>query len=403
MTKELIRLEAEIGTGVFPDIANKSAPFWIDSRNVIFSEQAVQPVPGLRKIIGGQQSDSVLGLIKTKISGAEQLFWGDSSKLYRTGLASISTETEGSGYGVNTIPHWSFAKWGTWMLATNGQDTPQIYKGTSFGNLTGINGFTWARFFVPITPHMVAISTSAGDDFFHYSDEDDVETWQPLANNQAGIQQIRDLDGPIACAFAINDSQIAVYTQNQMHAISYIGPPFIFGAKRLLTGIGAVGPRAIVARGRYHYGFGPQSIWVTDGTSFKAISDYAVSDYIWKDINEDKLHLVCGQYLDSENAVVFYYPSSGSSFNDKGIIYETLSGSWGILNYGRTASDQGTDRLEMYSADRFGNIWAQNSRTTPLGGTEDGIFVVQETIETGLGYGGGGYGQVGYGGSVSFG
>lgn len=387
----------ELQSGVWPDLKQRAAPFFADGSNVLFADGGVQPIPGASRLMKSQNSKPILGAL-TVVSGSTiTAFAGDADNIYAQ-VVDGSVSTVGSGYSSSSF--WSMQKWGTWVLATNGVDTPQIYKGSSFANLTGLGSeFTYLKFFARVTPFMLGIGSSQGDDWYHWCDEDDVEDWVLTTANQAGNKQMRDLDSPLMAAIEFNDQSVAVFTLNRMYAISYIGPPFLFGDELLVSECGAVGPQAVKKIGQLVYGFGPQYIWVTDGTSRRIISDNAVSDYIYSDLNRTYQSKVVAQFLASEQAVAFYYPGAGAEWPNKGVVYNLKNESWAPLSYGRTASDQAENQEYMITGDQYGRLWTQNNRVVPFD-QSNGVFAIADSGTVSAQYGSLNFGEGLYGGSM---
>lgn len=400
MPENLIDLGPEqLQSGVWPDLKQRAAPLFVDASNVLFADGGIQPVPGASQLMKSQASQPIRGAISIVDSTSITAFAGDDDAIYAQ-VVGGAVSTVGSGY--STTDHWSFQRWGSWLLATNGVDTPQIYKGSSFANLTGLGSeFTTLKFFARVSPFLLGFYSSAGSDYYHWSDEDDAEDWVVTTANQAGNAQIRDLDSEIQAVTELNDNSVAVFTLNQMHTVSYVGTPFLFGNELLVSGVGTVGPKGVVRVGQLVYGFGPQFIWVTDGVSRRILSDSAVSDYIYSDLNRDNQHRVVAQWLPSEQAVAFYYPGAGATYPNKGVIYCLPTQTWSILSYGRTASDQAENQQYMITGDQYGRLWSQNNRAIPFEANE-GIFSVKEAATVSATYGSFNYGSGLYGGTMEF-
>ena len=79
---------------------------------------------------------------------------------------------------------------------------------------------------------------------------DGLDDWVASATNTAGSLLIREATGEIMCVTQLGNN-LAVYTQNQMFIVSYVGLPNIIGYKPALdSGVGAVSPSSVVSVGR---------------------------------------------------------------------------------------------------------------------------------------------------------
>lgn len=335
-------LGKSFGSGVHPSLHPLSIPLWRDVRNVRFFGDRVEKMAGWSTALTSGIAVPIRGMQQLLLAASQNLFYGTTTNLYRwTGSGSPSSV--GSSYtGITNetvlapASYWSMERWGNWLVATNGVDAPQIWKTTTFSALDVDSQFTTAEIFVRRGPHMLAFNTSAGRDTFHWCAEDDIEDWD-TATQSAGNLTIRDISSKIIAAVPLGD-QIAVYSKDQMYLVRYSGSPFYFGYFPALEEFGPVGKAAVVPVGRRNYGFGKDRIWVTDGTQVEYIDGPNIHHFIYDNLNTAQLSKVCGYHEESFNMVVFYYPTSGSSEPDRGVGYDYKTGTWTILDFGRTSA-----------------------------------------------------------------
>ena len=156
-------------SGIFASLHKLDVPLWIDGENVEFRDGMVRKSRGwvlpssdvtLFDSVSGNFDDATgnfddggdaptfsslgagpfRGLQQQKtLDDALHLFWGNTTNLFHsTGGAGASV---GSGFtgqqdeGTQPATQWSMTPWGDWMVATNGVDNAQIYKGASFAAL----------------------------------------------------------------------------------------------------------------------------------------------------------------------------------------------------------------------------------------------------------------------------
>lgn len=401
MSELLAKFEGEsFVKGAFPGLSDREGGFFRDGRNVVFTEFSVQPVAGQQLLFSRIQNATVAGLRASFISGTPTLFVAYLDSIYK--WTSGTPSSVGSGYtgvadATSTAPatRWSMERWGTWMLATNGVDAAQVYKGTSFGALAGTT-FSTAEIFARRTPFMLAFNTSNGGDRIEWCHDDDVETWTPSATNKAGNLNVRDLNGDIVCAKPLQN-EVAFYTENEAGIVSFIGTPNWFGADVTQEGIGAVSKNAVAVVGNMHYGFGPRGIWRSDGLNHEYASQPAVHDFIFNTFNYAQRSKVAAWHDSLESCVVFWYPST-ADYNDIGVRFNYRNGSWSIEASPRNlAEDSGAFRYGI-TADRFGDIYSQNVVGAPAGGVTANPVNMSSNIDFSVGYGYGGYGQGRFGG-----
>lgn len=183
-------------------------------------------------------------------------------------------------------------------------------------------------------PHMLAFNYQEGGvDYpttFSWCSADNLDDWVGSATNTAGNLQIREATGEIRCVTQLGNN-LAVYTQNQMFVVSYIGLPNIFGYKPALDGVvGAVSPNSVVAVGRMNYGLSRDGFFVTDGASSKMIGrDSGMNRFFRENASVTELGQVYGFDNSKENEVVWGIPLNSAKIT-KEIYYNYKTNQWGM-------------------------------------------------------------------------
>lgn len=183
-------------------------------------------------------------------------------------------------------------------------------------------------------PHMLAFNYQEGGvDYpttFSWCSADNLDDWVGSATNTAGNLQIREATGEIRCVAQLGNN-LAVYTQNQMFVVSYIGLPNIFGYKPALDGVvGAVSPHSVVAVGRMNYGLSRDGFFVTDGASSKMIGrDSGMNRFFRENASFTELGQVFAFDNSKENEVVWGVPLNSAKIT-KEIYYNYKTNQWGM-------------------------------------------------------------------------
>ena len=215
-------------------------------------------------------------------------------------------------------------------------------------------------------PHMLAFNytDSNGDNptKFSWCSADGLDDWVASATNTAGSLLIREATGEIMCVTQLGNN-LAVYTQNQMFIVSYVGLPNIFGYKPALnSGVGAVSPGSVVSVGRMNYGLSRDGFFVTDGASTKMIGRESGMNQFFRDnASFTELGQVVAFDNAKENEVVWGIPLGQNKIN-KEIYYNYKNNAWGMRD--STISDYHergifNDALSASSAGAFnfeGNV-----------------------------------------------
>ena len=371
-----------MGTGVKPGGSALRAPLWVDAQNVIFDSDGPHSMRGrltptaLTPFFdsvagnfddatgnfddGGQGTLSFSKPLSVPVTGLlEQLttaneifvFIGYLAALYKWGSAAapedVSKAGGYTGYDDESITHpatmWSIQPWVDYTVATNGVDAPQYYTGSGdFANLAdAVTAFTTAEIFQPLGPHMLAFATGNSKRGFSWCKENDITVWQSATHPSAGAKVIREFNADIKCVKPLGDG-LAVYTENQMAIVSYLGTPLYFGALLALGGIGATGKNSVCVVGRLHYGLSRDGIWRTDGATKEYVTDDSFKDWLHDNLNLNQLSKVSAFYNEKFHTVQFSVPMLGSNSVAQEIVLNIESRALMIKStlYGTVYSDR---------------------------------------------------------------
>lgn len=317
--------------------------FWQDGRNVWWRDGGTQKMDGYTKAASLTATTTpIRGLGSLLDSASRKLAIGTKDTLYIWDESDMSIA--GSGYTgtltestIKAATQWSIESWGNWFFATNGVDKPQVWKGigASFTDVANMV-VTSAELFVRAGPHLLAFNTSSSRGHFCWSDADNPETWTATTVNAAGSLNIRDIDSEIIAAVPMAD-RIAVYSQERMYLVSYLGSPFYFGYAPALAGIGALSKHAVVSIDRLNYGLSRQGFYMTDGSQFQWIDDPAIRTWFKARMNWSQRSKVCAYHDEDATQVIWYYPTT-STEPDEGLGYDYQRRNWSIYQHGRTAA-----------------------------------------------------------------
>lgn len=357
-------LRTEINSGLKLDPYPLQPVLWIDGDNIHFGPNGVEKIKGFSATFATTPTKPIRGMVQLlNSSGTQQLFFGDQNDIYRSNALGAPVSV-GSGFTGNLnetvsalASTWSMTNFGDFIMATNGVDTPQIYKGTSFANLAGIN-FTTAEIFVKRGPHVLALNLNTDNREFKWSDEDAPEVWVPTASNAAGDLLIRELESQIMAAVPLGD-RIAIYGKDSMYIVTYVGTPNYFGYKPGPNGIGAVGKKAVVARGRLNYGLSQQGFWETDGVTFRYIDDGEVRDFLQDNLNFSQASKVNGYNDELNNQITWYLPT-GTGEPEIGLSFNYQNRTWSRTTNGFTSSIERQVFTNSVVADKDGDVFFNN-------------------------------------------
>jgi len=194
-----------------------------------------------------------------------------------------------------------------------------------------------------------------------WSEVGDATVWQASANNQAG--SFRLAEGSKIVGGIQASQQALIWTDLALWAMQYIGYPNVFGFNKLADGVGLLAQKAVGILGRATY-------WMSPG-GFNVLSEGGpqdmacpVWDQIFQNLNtsldpngypySDMVQCATNSIFDE---VMWFYPSSNSTYNDSYVKYNTLTQAW---DYGLLDRAAWCDQSVLGSplgADSDGYIW----------------------------------------------
>lgn len=341
MSRRLVKLGPElVDTGLFPDQPGENAPLWATGQNVTFIPGYARPSFGTEIVGELTQPGSVTGFGVCRIAGTPTGFAGNKNQVVKfTDPDSIWSPTVvGSSYTGDDQDIWVFAAWDDWMIFTNGVDHVQISKaGAAAANLDTDSQFTTAKAVLEAGEFVFAFNTDSGNgNDSWWCNKGNPEVWQAAASNIAGDIELRTSTSEITCAKLLREVPF-YYTQISQHRLNFVGAPDVWQTEKTANEVGACGPAAVVEVGAFHYGFGKQGIWRSDGVSATYIDVGFIHDYIFDDLGEDYLNGVVAFNADNDDSVIFSFPTSSSTYNNRSVAFHLVKQTWTILGYGITA------------------------------------------------------------------
>jgi len=277
----------------------------------------------------------------------------------------IGPEVSTSAFGWGTDA-WNVSTWGTprstsnvtlearqWSLDNFGEDLiATVLNGgafqwdTSAGVSTraaAISGApTKSRLSLVSTPdrHLVFFgtqptigATNPQDDLLiRFSDQENITTYQPTAENTAG--SLRVADGSRIVAAERSRGQILVWTDSSLHALQFIGPPFTFGLRQLGQNCGIVGIHAGLDLNGVAYWMSQDSFFLYDGTVKKL--PCTVEQFIFDNLNVTGAENAFAGHNGEFNEIMWFYPRTGSDTINAVVAYNYLEQTWWTGTLDRT-------------------------------------------------------------------
>lgn len=385
MSERLVRLD-QLAIGLTPDLPDQTPSLWEDGRNVLFVDKELQPLPGQ------------IPLVKTglKINAmnrtGDSVFLGTNTSVlvYSISQAKIYNVTPA---GDTSTGPWSFVAYGTWIIGSHGGKV-YIWKpgeeGENPPQFSLISDApTGVVFLLKFKNYVLAV----GKEYVYWCDDDNPELWTPEQDNQAGSLFIRDCQGDIIGGVA-NDDIALICTQKEVIKLNYLSTPYIFGYKKIFEGAGIWNHKSITIVNNTVFGFGPNGIWCSNGSSFSYIDKGKVSDTISTNMNISLAEqCFVGAWNILQHVFIFVPQMSGQILC---FGFNMVNNLWTLLNWDRACA------YREYWCDNDGVLYIDDLKSAANLSEGDGILTLGENITGGLGFGYGKIEQSSYGGVLWF-
>jgi hypothetical protein len=249
--------------------------------------------------------------------------WGDASSandvVLEPGLWSLDN------YGQVLIATIANGKTFTWNAGDAARLTTRASTTTSGFETTNNPTATRVTLVSPTTRHLIHLgtettigdATTQDDMFIRFSDQENINVYNPTAINSAGTQRLQD-GTKIVGALKAKET-ILVWTDNALYTMKFIGAPFTFGFEQVGTNCGLIGKNAAVEIDGVAYWMSANGFFAFDGT-VKSLQ-CSIEDYVYNQIDTTKGQQIAAGIDNLHTEVVWYYTTTSSEYNDQYVVY----------------------------------------------------------------------------------
>jgi len=300
------------------------------------------PTTGTNFIQVGTEEISYTGVNGNDLTGITRAVRGTTRAAHNSG-ATVTNTSSWTGWGSAAVNTDSVIDPGLWSLDNLGSTLiALIHNGECFqwnsdaSNATAtratiISGApTASRDMLVSTPdrHLVLFGTettigtksSQDDMFIRFSDQEDITTWAPTAENSAGTQRLAA--GSRIIGSKLGRNAIYVWTDTSLFTMRFVGGDFIFAFEQVGTNCGLIGQNAAVEVDGAAY-------WMSDNGFFRYTGklesmDCLVEDYVYDDLNTTSSQLVYCGINNLFGEITWFYPASTSNVVNRAVMYSYL-------------------------------------------------------------------------------
>lgn len=322
--------------------------------------------------------------------GAGDFTAGSEDSIAQTGWG---VGTWGSGYWGGTAPTlyanvtpalvWTFATWGEDLIACPRggkilQLDTSVFVGATTTNAEPISDTDIPGSTAPISAlgifvadvNRTLVAYGAAGDLLNvaWSDSEDYTDWTPTATNTAG--SIRCETGTTIVGHIPTKGGHLIITDRAVYSFRYIGGTFVFSLTKAAEGPSMIAQLAGCEFNGVSFWMGADAFYAYGGTVETVPCD--VHSYVFGDMNlAQKAKIHCST-IRKFNEVIWFYPSSTSSENDRCVAYNVLDQTWWTGDLDRTTwldVNAVTDYPIGFSSDRY--LYLHEYGTTGRSGTTE--------------------------------
>ena len=185
-----------------------------------------------------------------------------------------------------------------------------------------------------------SFSTTFDPLLVRWSDADNPYEWVPEVTNQSGEQRLANGSKIVAATTA--RQEIILWTDTSVYSMQYLGPPFVFGFTLLDQDISVASQNSVINVNNAVYWMGTDKFYVYDGRVNTL--PCTLRQHVFSTLNKDQIaQVTCGNN-EPFSEIWWFYPGTGSTLNDRFVIYNYLDNVWSYGNLTRTALSPQTIR-----------------------------------------------------------
>jgi len=166
-----------------------------------------------------------------------------------------------------------------------------------------------------------------------WSDIDNPFNWTPTIENSAGFLQLPS-GSAIVCGLRTRQ-EILIWTTSILYSLQFTGTNDVFGYQQLADNISIISPRAKTTANNTTYWMGLDKFYMYNGTVTTLPT--TLRNYVFNNLNFEQTDQIVSGTNEGWNEVWWFYPSAGSTQNDKYVIYNHVEQVWYYGSIDRSA------------------------------------------------------------------
>ena len=218
-------------------------------------------------------------------------------------------------------------------LSGGGQVTARGIDLLDYPSADGYAPYVAGNVLVTEERHIVAFSTNdwlaasptqQDPMYISWCSQEDPATWLPAVGNTAGSYRL-SLGSGIITVQATRQEYL-IWTDSALYSMRYLGPPYVFGFNALASDITIASANGVVTANNITYWMGQDKFYAYSGRVDTL--PCSLRQYIFDDINTGQLEQIYAGQNEKYNEVWWFYPSAGSTYNNRYVVYNYLEKLW---------------------------------------------------------------------------
>lgn len=208
-----------------------------------------------------------------------------------------------------------------------------------------------------------------------FSDQENAADWTPTTTNTAG--DLRLGTGSEIVTAVETRQQILIFTDQSMHTMQFLGPPYTFGVNMVAENITIRSPNAAVSVEDSVFWMGTSEFMVYRGTVQNL--NCTLKEYVFDDLNLDQAEKVFAAANTGFGEVWWFYPSGTSLNVDKYVVYNYEQDIWyhgsldrsawidsGLADYPLATDNKGSIYFHEFGIDGDGQAIEAHVESSPI-------------------------------------
>ena len=165
---------------------------------------------------------------------------------------------------------------------------------------------------------------------------EDLTDWVPTITNTAGSLQLRTTGSGLSMRRLTQG--ILIWCDDDIHALTFVGSPYVYGLQRISSGCGPIGPEAMVSLGSRACWMGGETFWLFDGVVRPLDCD--IQEFVFSDISKNVGSQTYGFHNGIFPEVTWGYPSVNALTPDSYVTWNYKDNLW---THGKIERSIGTE------------------------------------------------------------